>query len=398
MSAGERQPLCLAPLSAPDPLLQLAPELLNDVLDRPARAVAQAADRRPRHDADGLRDLIEDRQVCDAALPLPHAVGNLHHPARTFATGRTLTARLMSEKATNVIQNINNRHRLVDDRDRGGAQAEATNLAGAVEVERRIELGLGHQPHADAPGNARLRLAPLPDAAAVLVDQFACRDTQGQLDAARPVHMAAEAVELGTVAAGVARVLRVGRDTQRLKPVGPAVDDMCDAGQRLDVVHDRRLAEGALDGGERRLDARPAALALQALDQTRLLAADVRARAAVHVDVEVEVLAEDVVAQEVVRVAFVDGPLHGAIAVAIFVAGVDVGGAGARRVGGEEDALDDLVRVVLHEDAIVEGAGFALVGVDAEVDRAGMVRREEAPLDAAGEAGAAAAAQARRLD
>ena len=45
-------------------------------------------------------------------------------------------------------------------------------------------------------------------------------------------------------------------------------------------------AEDPADRGERRLDARLAALALEALDQPRLLAADVRARAAVDVDVE----------------------------------------------------------------------------------------------------------------
>ena len=54
------------------------------------------------------------------------------------------------------------------------------------------------------------------------------------------------------------------------------------AGQRLDVVDDGRLAEGPFDGGERRLDARPGALAFQALDQAGLLAADVGAGAAVQ--------------------------------------------------------------------------------------------------------------------
>src|SRR5262249_34534791 len=66
----------------------------------------------------------------------------------------------------------------------------------------------------------------------------------------------------------------------------------------------------------------------------------------------------------------------------------------------DDDALEHLVRVVLHEDAVVEGARLALVGVDAEIDRAVVLlrRRQEGPLDAAREAGAAAAAQAGLLD
>src|SRR5436305_909730 len=83
--------------------------------------------------------------------------------------------------------------------------------------------------------------------------------------------------------AGVVRVLG---HAQRLEPVGPALEDVLDAGQRLDVVDDGRLAEGALDGREGRLDPRPGPLALQRLDQPRLLAADVRPGAAVGVDVE----------------------------------------------------------------------------------------------------------------
>ena len=152
----------------------------------------------------------------------------------------------------------------------------------------------GHQAHADAAGDAAFGLASLPDAAAVLVDQLAHGDAQRQLDAARLVDVAADAVELRPIAAGVARVFRIGRHADRLEPVGAAVDDVRHARQRLDVVDDRRLAERPSTAGKRRLDARPGALAFQAFDQPRLLAADVGPGPAVHVDVEVEVLAENV--------------------------------------------------------------------------------------------------------
>ena len=67
------------------------------------------------------------------------------------------------------------------------------------------------------------------------------------------------------------------------------------------------------------------------------------------------------------------------------------------RVAGDEHALDELVGIALHEDAVLVGAGLGLVAVDHEVagPHAG---RAEAPLHAGREAGAAPAEQAGRLD
>ena len=53
--------------------------------------------------------------------------------------------------------------------------------------------------------------------------------------------------------------------------------------------------------------------------------------------------------------------------------------------------------VFFHQDAVVVRAGLRLVGVDAQVDRARVVLREEGPLQPGGETRAAPAAQARVL-
>ena len=58
--------------------------------------------------------------------------------------------------------------------------------------------------------------------------------------------------------------------------VGAVLDDRSDGGQGFDVVDDRRPAEQALHSRERRLDARPAALAFDAFEQAGFFAADVR--------------------------------------------------------------------------------------------------------------------------
>ena len=138
------------------------------------------------------------------------------------------------------------------------------------------------------PGTAALAFRPFQTPAGVLVDQLAAGDAQRQLDADLLVDVPRDAVELRPVALGRA---------DRLEPVGPALDDVRDAAERLDVVDDRRLAERPLDRRERRLDPRPAPLPFEALDQPGLLAADVRPGPPVAVDLQVEARPVDVLAQ-----------------------------------------------------------------------------------------------------
>ena len=171
-----------------------------------------------------------------------------------------------------------------------------------------------------------------------------------------------------------------------------------DAGHGLDIVDDRRLVERAFDGRERRLDPRPGSLAFQAFDQPGLFAADVGRRAAMHVNIEREIGAADVLAQIAGLVAFVDGRLQTLIAQRVFVADVEIGRRGPGSVGAEDDAFDNLVRILLHQDAVVECARLALVGVDAHVDGAGMILRQEGPLQPGGKTGPAASAQVAGLD
>src|ERR1041385_8523902 len=111
-----------------------------------------------------------------------------------------------------------------------------------------------------------------------------------------------------------------------------------------------------------------------------------------------KILAENVAAEQVVGITLVDGLLKGPVGTAILIANIHIGPAGAGGITGEHDPFEDLVRILFHEDAIVESARFALVGIDAEVNGAGMVLGQEGPLEAAGKASAAAAAQAGRLD
>ena len=83
----------------------------------------------------------------------------------------------------------------------------------------------------------------------------------------------------------------------------------------------------------------------------------------------------------------------------VFATDKDESGIDAAGVAGNRDALEHQVRVKVHQHAVFEGRRLGLVGVDGEVAdaRVGLVALgvggefgEEGPLEAAGEAGAAA--------
>ncbi len=105
-----------------------------------------------------------------------------------------------------------------------------------------------------------------------------------------------------------AEELRAGGALGADRGVGLAADleDERDVDERLDVVHDGRLAEQPDLDRERRLVARLAALALDRFEERRLLAADVGAGAAAELDVEREAGAQDVRAEEAGRAGGVD--------------------------------------------------------------------------------------------
>ena len=165
--------------------------------------------------------------------------------------------------------------------------------------------------------------------------------------------------------------------------------------ERLDVVHDRRLAEEADLDRERRLVARLAAVALDRLEERRLLAADVRAGADAQLDVEREAGAQDVVAEQPARARLRERVLEPRVRERVLGAHVDEAVLAAGRVRGDRHRLDERERVALHQHAILERPRLRLVGVADEVVRLRRLARDRLPLRAGREGGAAAAEQAR---
>src|SRR4030095_9970575 len=238
-------------------------------------------------------------------------------------------------------------------------------------------------------GDDRLERTRSGHPAAVVVEQLLPRHAERRLVDAGALHVPRDAVELGT---GVLLA------ADRREPRRPALDDVGDVREGLDVVDRRRAAEDAVGGGERWLEARIAALPLDRLHQRGLFAADVGSRADMKRELAVPSLAEDVPARVALLVGLGDCALEIARRLHVLAADVDEAAPRPHRVAGDEAAFQHHVRIALHEEAVLVGPRLGLVGVADEVLRLGRLPGHEGPLPAGREPRAAAPAQARLLD
>ena len=191
---------------------------------------------------------------------------------------------------------------------------------------------------------------------------------------------------------------RIGR-TQRLEPLRALVHDGRHAGQGLGIVHRGGTAVQAALRRERGLEAGLAGLALQRLQQSRFLAADVRARTHEGMQLAVDSRRAQAAADQA-RIAGIiqriEKPRYRLAQE--FASNVVVAHRGAHRECGQGHALDQHVRVVAQDVAIVAGSGFALVGVAYQVAGLLAVPGHEAPFQSGGKPGSATAAQPGCLD
>ena len=292
-------------------------------------------------------------------------------------------------EAQHHLQQPHHARALGDDDHAARAQRRSRLLERFLVVGHGLALGRRQHLGRDAAGDDALQLLAAGDAAAVLEQELLQRVAVLDLVDAGPLDVAGDRHELR------ARALR---QAELLERVGAVGDDAGDVGQRLDVVDDRRTLEEALDGEARRTVARIAALAFDGGEEPGRLAADVRAGAADHVDVAGEPGAEDFLAEEAVRVRLLDRRREAPVRQVEFAADVDERMPDLQRVRRDQHRLEQEVRRVLEDPAVLECPGLAFVGVRAEEVRLAVVELHHPPLAADRERGAAVAEQARRDD
>ena len=218
------------------------------------------------------------------------------------------------------------------------------------------------------------------------MDEFAQRDFSGfDFEVARVFHIAAEAHE---ARAGVVGRAEFGEGFRA------HLDDVFHIAKRLHVVDDRRAHIQPERGGEvGRLDARVGALAFEAFDEAGFFAANVGARAAVHVDFEVVPAAENVFTEVAFGACFGEGGVENFCTFGEFAANINVSKIHVIRPTGNDHSLDELMRIFVNDLAILERARLGFVRIANQINRLGIRMAHEAPFESAGKSRAAAPAQ-----
>ena len=183
-----------------------------------------------------------------------------------------------------------------------------------------------------------------------------------------------------------------------LPPGGSPPGDDRDMGERLDRVHQRRLAVQAVHAGEGRLVARLAPVPLHALDQGRLLAEDVAARRGEHLHRQPppgpdQPGPDQPGPDQSSRAQPVDLAADHRLLRAVLVPDEHPAFLGPGREHPEQHALQHQVRLVGQDLPVLERPRLGLVGVADRVLRRRGLRRDQLPLPAGREPGAAHAAQ-----
>ena len=362
----------------------LVAEVGDRALDRAHGTVGQRAER-PAEDVVALvEQQVEVALLADSLLELGEG---LHQPPGALPARRALAAGLVLVELGPAQHRPDHAGGLVEELERAGAEHRA-GRDDLLEPEGYVEVLVGQQRRAGAAGGPELQQVAVAHAAGQ-VDQLAKRDAERGFVLAGSGDVAGEAedpVALGLLGA------------HRREPRGAVLDDARHRRDRLDVVDHGRAGVEAGDRGERRTQARLAAAALESLEQRGLLATDVGAGAGVHDHVEVVAGPVDVLAEVAGGVRLLDRGLHAADDVQHLSADVDEGEVRADRERADDHALHEDVRVGHHQRDVLAGARLRLVGVHDEVLGLRVVLRDERPLHAGREAGAAAAAEAGVLD
>ena len=104
------------------------------------------------------------------------------------------------------------------------------------------------------------------------------------------------------------------------------------------------------------LDSRVGALAFKRFDQTGFFATNIGGRATVDVDFEIKTGPLNVLAKEAFFPGFSDGPFQSDGGLGKLLANVNVSGVSSNGIGRDDHALNELVRILVDDIAVLEGA------------------------------------------
>ena len=318
------------------------------------------------------------------AVAFVDAGHRLLQPVGALAAGDAPAAALVLVELDGAECELDDRNRLIEDDDAGGAEHGA-RLAHLVEVHANIDFVRAQDGTRCAAGHHGLECLAVGNAAGNVVDHLLQVVTHRQLVDTGSIDVAADAEQ-----ARAAIALRAD-----LRVCGAAyLDDEGHAGDGFGVVDDCGTAIEPDDGGEGRLDARYATFAFERLHERRLFADFIGASTRLRNGVKIEAAAEDVLAQDAALITLRQRPLRNLEKIAVLATEIDEAHLRADGQPGDHGAFDDGVRVVQEDQVVLACAGLALVAVDEDVLGLLALLGHEGPLHTGGKACAAAAAKA----
>ena len=244
-------------------------------------------------------------------------------------------------------------------------------------VKRQIELAgrnIGSQWPADL---HRLHRAARCRAAADRVYQLAQRDAESRLEQSAVPHIPGKLDR--------DRPARTLDAVARIMLRSAVCENMRHGGERQHIVDHRGATKQPFQRRQRRLGAHFPALALKAVQQRRLLAADIGPRPHPHFDVQRR---QPIGGKHDCRIQLGDGER-------VFAAHIDKGFLGPHRMAGDGHAFEQVERIAFHQHPVGEGRAVALVGVADDIFLRARRSAHGLPLDPGGKPRPASPAQAR---
>ena len=131
----------------------------------------------------------------------------------------------------------------------------------------------------------------------------------------------------------------------------------------LDVIDDCRLVPQTLLNRERRFIARFRSLTFDRLEQRRFFAADIAAWTDKNFQFKRELRAEHLRPQQTIAPASANLIVQDFLLLFVFVADVEDAVPRSGQQARKNHSFDDEVRQMRHDEAVLEGAGLAFIGV-----------------------------------
>ena len=377
---------------------ELVTELRGECLCGPGTGLTEGTHGAP---ADVVCHGFEQIHILRGALALANTGGEFQHPGVTLAAGGALAAGFPSKEAVKVVEALGHAASVIHHDNTAGA-AHGAELGNAVQIHGYIKdahladgaVGVAVGEHLVAThnlgrctaGDDGLELAADARATANIVQQFTIGDGAGDnLIHAGALYVAAHADDSGAGAA-LCALCGIGLSAHH--------HNLAYLAEGLHVVNNGGATIQTNGCGEvGGLNARVRAHAFNGVDKAGFLTANVCPRTAVKHNLEVETALLNVFTQVALGLCLFNGIVHDACCLRELLAHVDNCVVSLYGVAGNNHTLQQLVRVLVYDETVFEGAGLGLIAVAYQVYGLGVALGDEGPLDTGGETCTATAAQ-----